>query len=1240
MNDVSAVAMENFEELDDVTTMRPSTISTIIFFGSITLCWVGMVTKTWMLGDMMAFKAAASLTYSIQNYEPKERFTNLNIPPLRQYFISIYILLHHFTILGFVLALAYLMENYPFDIDESYKSDRDTFIMFLLLTIIIGYYSIQQNWNDDEVALHYNNPTTTSSSSSPSKKKSTKKNDDDEKSLANRSTISKLTTFSNGSNLSFEEINMQHEPKKRIGRSPLKSNELISILELSNDEEKDIDPILDTVTLSSATYRSSSSKSSISEKADKVIEEILLNDDEEGLRKREGSSASEASLSSSQGAEFVALEIPPCSPNFDVLNINQTLEWKGFMTICLILYQFTNPQLNEQNLKADDESNEVVDGDAYYNVSRIFITSYLFLTGFGQTMNLIERKDVSIRRLVHVIFRMNLGAIFLCLVLDKPYIYYNACTTHSYFFLIVFFTMKWKSEMNQSKYGIRIKMAILVVVIFLIWDCDLRLFPTFHAVIFGWSDQAVEGAPYGQLYEFYFRGYVHHWAPFLGMLFAINHPIVSLFLRKVEMIGNPGHALSKGFMAISLILAAATWGKSVGTMSKYAYNSFHPYFGFIIPACYTFLRNIIPTFRMHHVQVFKKIGIHSLEIYLLHHHVFLGGNTITKLMVLSGYPLCNFIVVFALLFLMAKALRASTIVITSMLVTKTNGRDYISNLLGLGGGMILLYVFSLTLQSAHMLSAGSLLTVTIVCGILLYTTCMDIFWMNKSSRRRSDDSGSSTMDETLLTKLCPPLMGTMVILLLGLGFQVASIKSSALPTQPLPAFCESIANEGMWFEGQYCTDYQRGILDRTHQVSSIYNNCDGDKLLQWGWKQNENKELSSKCVFRYKSPKEVRNKLLNRNIIFVGDRTTRQLFNAVCRSLGDESYGGFDAKAQLYTDASFQLDGTILEFKWAPLTVDILAKMKSLKARPKETVPSLIVAGGGAWDKLHVWATEEDQSSYRSTIQKLANEINTFDAAPIVWLTPTSVHTYALSSEEKRTQMSEIEMKKMRDLYDELGVTSAADFTLRGPNFTEGVRSKSNDGLHYPPFVYNVGSQILLNALDWLLPIDFSSSNLPALKKNDDRVVRPRPGSLANPLLGIMVLCFIIIGLAFFDVYFGLSYLASFFIRTNFRESQITLLYTSLVEQKKYSINPLDLYKEIDGIKSGKKQKEPASSSSIRTPSSGRKQNERINIDRSVDQEEDSLLMFTENTSTKGAHHGSGGNSNALETITEDSHNS
>ena len=100
--------------------------------------------------------------------------------------------------------------------------------------------------------------------------------------------------------------------------------------------------------------------------------------------------------------------------------------------------------------------------------------------------------------------------------------------------------------------------------------------------------------------------------------------------------------------------------------------------------------------------------------------------------------------------------------------------------------------------------------------------------------------------------------------------------------------------------------------------------------------------------------------------------------------------------------------------------------------------------------------------------------------------------------------MREEDMETMRWVYANSGVLSSASFIIDGPAFTTSRVSESYDGVHFPIQVYSAGAQILFNAMDWLLP--------PGIV---EPVILPsRIGSMANPILGIVMLILVTIGLA------------------------------------------------------------------------------------------------------------------------------
>ena len=166
--------------------------------------------------------------------------------------------------------------------------------------------------------------------------------------------------------------------------------------------------------------------------------------------------------------------------------------------------------------------------------------------------------------------------------------YYQSCFLHTYFFLILYAILRWNKAANYTKFGLRNKMVVWALILFLLWDCDLGLFWFIHAAFFGTSPDDAAGAPYGKLWEFYFRTHLHHWSSFVGMVFAINYPITSLFIRKLEAFGTTKQILSKGVIAATLLGSTVMWAIGPFNAPKFTYNLTHPYFGFLPILCFIF----------------------------------------------------------------------------------------------------------------------------------------------------------------------------------------------------------------------------------------------------------------------------------------------------------------------------------------------------------------------------------------------------------------------------------------------------------------------------------------------------------------------------------------------------------------------------------------------------------------------------------------------------------------------------
>lgn len=821
----------------------------------------------------------------------------------------------------------------------------------------------------------------------------------------------------------------------------------------------------------------------------------------------------------------------------DVLNRDQTEEWKGWMQFIFLMYHYYH-------------------ADEVYNTIRIMITCYVWMTGFGNFSFFYLKGDYSVIRVIQMLWRLNFLVLFLCLSQGTTYILYYICPLHTYFFLMVYATMRVGKHLNYTKYGIRFKLACVALLIFFLWDVDSGLFQMVHFPFLG--AEPIVGATAGSMWEWYFRTTLDHWSTFLGMIFALNYPITSLFFRKLESRPWQQEWLGKGAVGAALLAAFYVWVTGPFMRSKIEYNATNSYFGFIPLIAYIYLRNLTPTLRSYSLDLLHQIGKTTLETYLMQHHIWLTSDAKSLLTLIPGWPKANMLVVTMIYFYVSRRLYRLTLFLRGMLLPDKSLSDCLRSLGAMAAAVSAFYGFALGLAALGLTSLTAVAIVSASCGMLLYQTVMDATWREyresaPSSSRSSDEDDRSLVGSVMkagaavrahaaekdspVARLSPPVIGAMVVLVVGLTWH-GMAETGAGKIGPLHAECEAFANDGVWVPLDGCDETSRGAAYRDDGVSAFATcgSASGAGAARvWGW--NDTAPYTH-CRFRRRDVRSAKKALKRRSVVFVGDSMTRNLYYAQLRALGVADAGRFDATLPKHSDVFNTVGSASVDFRWAPLAVDQLAALRDINSKtgggeaapPGEgagagagDAPDLLVVGGGAWDRLHVFATDEDQKSHRQTVRELAQEMRKarVAGAPVAWVVPTTINTPALNTEDKRDHMREEDMEEMRGAYAAAGVLSASSFVLDGPAFTADRVAESYDGVHYPPHVYDAGAQILANAMDWLLPE----------RVDDELFVPPTPGKMANPFLGLMMLCFVFIGLMFFDGFMGFSYLASLFVR-------------------------------------------------------------------------------------------------------------
>ena len=117
-----------------------------------------------------------------------------------------------------------------------------------------------------------------------------------------------------------------------------------------------------------------------------------------------------------------------------LLSRDQTDEWKGWMQFILLIYHYTH---GSKTLWI-------------YEVIRLLVASYLFMTGFGHTLYFLKREDYSLRRVAGVLVRLNMLSCALPYMMRANYVFYYFAPLVSFWFLVIYFTLKIGRSHNSN----------------------------------------------------------------------------------------------------------------------------------------------------------------------------------------------------------------------------------------------------------------------------------------------------------------------------------------------------------------------------------------------------------------------------------------------------------------------------------------------------------------------------------------------------------------------------------------------------------------------------------------------------------------------------------------------------------------------------------------------------------------------------------------------------------------------
>ncbi|KAJ9663814.1 hypothetical protein H2198_000574 [Neophaeococcomyces mojaviensis] len=286
----------------------------------------------------------------------------------------------------------------------------------------------------------------------------------------------------------------------------------------------------------------------------------------------------------------------------------QTEEWKGWMQIVILLYHYFGMSKTLW----------------VYQLVRVLVASYLFLTAFGHATYFQRTKDFSITRISLVLLRLNLLPCALAVVMDNEYDFYYFPGLASLWFLITtaVFWRRNSGDLSTKVLSLRVFAAVCIMHLVLGCETVVKCFTDILHSIHG---------PHINFKEFVFRVKLDIYSPFFGMLVSVAQQREAGCLWSTRMF----HPLSS---ATSYVRSATTLGISCVLLilytllarpfaDKFVYNRHHSILSLLPISAYLMARNAHPAVRRYTSSMLASVGTYSLELFVLQYHIWLAADT-------------------------------------------------------------------------------------------------------------------------------------------------------------------------------------------------------------------------------------------------------------------------------------------------------------------------------------------------------------------------------------------------------------------------------------------------------------------------------------------------------------------------------------------------------------------------------------------------------------------------------------
>lgn len=352
------------------------------------------------------------------------------------------------------------------------------------------------------------------------------------------------------------------------------------------------------------------------------------------------------------------------SPSQAFLSRDQTDEWKGWMQFLILIYHYTG-------------MSSVL---WIYQIVRLLVASYLFMTGYGHTIYFLQTNNFSLHRVASVLVRLNILSCLLAYFMRTDYNFYYFPALSSFWFLVVYLTIRIRHQPNVVPTVLVLKIIVSAILV--------RLFvqtPGVLELLFKILERTCKINV--NVYEFRFRLSLDMYIVYAGMFAAILYLQLSgaapcsatCLATQIKKIPAVAHVLA---VVTSIIILPAYSIIVQRFPNKYNYNWWHPIISPLPVLAFVVLRNATQALRDFHSRLFAWLGRFSLETFILQYHIWLAADTKALLSLglwtrnsLPGvtWPdklgwCCEFILITSLFLWTSEAVADATNILTSFIV--------------------------------------------------------------------------------------------------------------------------------------------------------------------------------------------------------------------------------------------------------------------------------------------------------------------------------------------------------------------------------------------------------------------------------------------------------------------------------------------------------------------------------------------------------------------------------------------